>query len=44
MIAFRNLLIHGYSEIDHVRVWSTINDDLPMLIDVVGKLLEELDR
>jgi uncharacterized protein with HEPN domain len=44
VIAFRNLLIHGYASVDHGRVWSTIKDDLPKLMDVVGKLLEELDR
>ncbi len=44
MIAFRNLLIHGYASVDHRRVWSIIKDDLPELMDIVGKLLEELDR
>jgi uncharacterized protein with HEPN domain len=44
MIAFRNLLIHGYASVDHGRVWSIIMDDLPKLLDTVEKLLEELDR
>lgn len=44
MISFRNLLIHGYASVDHDRVWSIIKDDLPKLMDIVGTLLEELDR
>ena len=38
-IAFRNLLIHGYAEIDHRIVWSTIQDNLPGLLERVEKMI-----
>ncbi len=39
IIAFRNLLAHGYDLIDDERVWKTIQDDLPGLRDKVTSLL-----
>jgi uncharacterized protein with HEPN domain len=42
IIAFRNLLIHGYDVIDHVRVWEVIQADLPRLQGQVQELLEEI--
>ncbi len=38
-IGFRNLLMHGYAEIDHRIVWSTVQDNLPGLIERVEKIL-----
>ena len=31
IIAFRNLLIHGYAAVNHVLVWQTIHEKLPGL-------------
>ena len=31
IVAFRNVLIHGYALIDRARVWRTVEDDLPAL-------------
>src|SRR5437868_1823426 len=31
IVDFRNMLVHGYSVIQHDRVWGTIHDDLPRL-------------
>jgi uncharacterized protein with HEPN domain len=39
IIGFRNVLIHGYSIVNHERVWSTIMDDLPKLLAEVEALL-----
>lgn len=41
IIAFRNLLIHGYDLIEPDRVWHTIQDHLPLLKDTVSALLQE---
>lgn len=42
IIAFRNLLIHGYAAIEHPRVWRTIQESLPPLRRKVAEILEEL--
>ena len=39
IIDFRNLLIHGYDLIDHRIVWSTIAEELPVLLAQVQALL-----
>lgn len=44
IIGFRNLLIHGYAEIDHALVWITIHQSLPRLCEAIQSILDELDR
>jgi len=39
VIAFRNVLIHGYATIDHQIVWDTIRDDLPRLLIALDQML-----
>lgn len=39
IIAFRNVLIHGYDLVDHALVWSTIEDQIPPLLRDVEALL-----
>jgi uncharacterized protein with HEPN domain len=41
IIAFRNILIHGYDMIDHRVVWDVITNHLPKLIKEVHSLLQE---
>ena|ERR1700674_5205196 len=41
IIAFRNLLIHGYEFIDNPRVWQIIKADVPRLHEQVWALLRE---
>ena len=41
IIAFRNILIHGYHHIVDRRVWGLIDSMLPTLSQEVKKLLEE---
>ncbi len=43
IIAFRNLLIHGYDVIDQARVWQVIQNDLPGLQEQVQKILREIE-
>jgi uncharacterized protein with HEPN domain len=40
-IGLRNILIHGYAEIDDSRVYDTAVQDVPALIETLGALLEE---
>lgn len=42
VVAFRNLLIHGYASVDHRTVWRAIEEDLPRLRESVARLLAEL--
>lgn len=39
IVAFRNLLIHGYASIDDATVWRTVQEDLPALLGRVAALL-----
>ena len=43
IIAFRNILIHGYAAIDHARVWDVVVVSLPALRETVQRLLDELN-
>jgi uncharacterized protein with HEPN domain len=42
IVSFRNVLIHGYGRIDHVRVWDIAENRLPALHKTVSALLTEL--
>ena len=41
IVAFRNVLIHGYANVDDRLVWDVINNNLPTLICEVDALLGE---
>ena len=43
IVAFRNILAHGYDTIDHEIVWHLIRQDLPELLQTVESLLEEAE-
>ena len=43
IIAFRNILIHGYAAIQNDTVWGVVEGNLPALADRVGRLLSEPD-
>jgi len=42
IIAMRNRLIHGYDAIDLDILWDTIEDDLPLLISELEKVLGKI--
>ena len=41
IIGFRNVLIHGYADVDDALVWGMLEADLPKLIAEVRALLGE---
>ena len=43
IIAFRNVLIHGYATVDRARVWRVIEDNLPPLRAALAALLATLE-
>jgi uncharacterized protein with HEPN domain len=42
IVAFRNLLIHGYASVDDAIVWRTVTEKLPALRAALDDLLAEL--
>lgn len=42
IVAFRNLLIHGYAVVEHPRVWRIVQESLPAIRATAAKLLDEL--
>ncbi len=42
VVAFRNLLIHGYATVNPGTVWRTIEQNLPVLEQTVSGLLTEM--
>ena len=41
IVAFRNILVHGYAIIDSDRVWRVVHESLPDLRGAVDRLLRE---
>ena len=41
IVAFRNVLIHGYAVIDRARVWRVVEENLPQLRLALTALLAE---
>jgi len=39
VIAFRNILVHGYAAIDRANVWRVVQENLPELEKVLKRLL-----
>ena len=40
IVAFRNILIHGYATVDDALVWQVLIERLPGLADALRRLLE----
>jgi len=41
MIAFRNMLIHGYAVVDPVVVWGVVEGSVPVLLDSLAELMPD---
>jgi uncharacterized protein with HEPN domain len=44
IIAFRNILIHGYAEIDHRIVWGVLQQKLPVVRREAEALLDSEEQ
>lgn len=42
LIGVRNVIAHGYFDIDHEQVFSICKDDIPSLIETVRVMIEDL--
>lgn len=43
IVAFRNVLIHGYAAIDNEIVWAVATTRVNALIDALDRLLDDVD-
>jgi uncharacterized protein with HEPN domain len=43
IVAFRNILIHGYAVVDNVIVWRVVQENLPALAATLERLLAPPD-
>jgi len=41
IIAFRNVLIHGYDLVDDDVVWDVVQGDVPALLELLRQMLAE---
>jgi uncharacterized protein with HEPN domain len=41
IVAFRNILIHGYATVDDALVWQVLQEKLPELEQVIRRMLAE---
>ncbi|MDQ2804454.1 MAG: DUF86 domain-containing protein [Pseudomonadota bacterium] len=41
IVAFRNVLIHGYATVDDRLVWEVVERDVPGLLALLGRLLRD---
>lgn len=39
VVSMRNRLVHGYFDIDLDRIWFTVSEDLPLLIEALQQIL-----
>jgi len=44
IVAMRNRLIHAYFDVNLSFVWSTVMEDLPLLIEALERVLARADR
>lgn len=44
IITMRNRLIHGYDDINLDILWSTVTEDLPLLIATLERVIASLDE
>jgi uncharacterized protein with HEPN domain len=42
MVAMRNVVVHGYFDIDSELVWSVVKNDLPKLAKQIRAIVEEI--
>jgi len=44
IVSMRNRLIHAYFDVDLSIVWTTVEEDLPLLLPALDSALVEIDR
>ena len=44
IVAFRNVLIHGYASVDDRLVWGVVKHNLPLLLATLTQLLADMEQ
>ena len=44
IVAFRNVLIHGYATVDDQLVWDVVRNDLPTLLSTLAAILASVEE
>lgn len=44
IVAFRNILVHGYADVEDAIVWRTVASELTPFIDEINDLLSEVSE
>ncbi|GAB88685.1 HepT-like ribonuclease domain-containing protein [Gordonia rhizosphera] len=44
IIGMRNIFVHGYVQVDSLMVWTAATTDVPALIPVLERLLDEFEN
>jgi uncharacterized protein with HEPN domain len=40
IVGFRNIVVHDYNDIDYIKMWNTIKNDIPQNIVEIERMLE----
>lgn len=41
IVGLRNIIVHGYAQLDHNKLWNAIQNDVPKLLERLSPLLDE---
>jgi uncharacterized protein with HEPN domain len=44
IIGFRNILVHGYAQVDNRLVWDIVHTRLPSLLETAASILDQLEQ
>ena len=42
--AFRNILVHNYLGVDLERIWRIVQEDVPLLKEVINRMLKDMEE
>ena len=44
IVGFRNILVHGYAQVDNRLVWDIVHTELPALLETAAAILARLEQ
>ena len=43
IVGLRNIIVHGYAQLDHAKLWSVVKNDVPQLLNELSPVVEDAD-